>query len=331
MSTLGFSQFAEQNPGKLALAAPDGRHWSRGELLAKCHQIAHSLRFLGIRDGDSVVALLPNSAELIALKFALSQIGGVLVPLRYSLCAAEVAHTLKCSGAGAFIAHEKYHAVARQAADMANQNNCVNLALGNIEDFLSFNSLIEIYPETTPENCRPEYHEAHLIALFDIHPESNNVHFCGSELYNPRVMFWATQCLHSGHALVLAQQWNALAMLHAISQYRVTTSYMFKSQFEKLLLLPIGVREQYDVSSIRHVVTDAPSGDPDIIRAMNLWWGDAIYEFYVHHFDYDKVGVQTSYPALEMEILGKGFRTRETQNFSESADTQSQKLSMKNH
>lgn len=331
MSTLGFSQFAAQSPGKLALAAPDGRHWSRGELLAKCHQIVHSLHFLGISSGDSVVAMLPNSAELIALKFAVSQIGGVLIPLQCGLSAAEVAHALLSSGAGAFIAHEKHHAVARQAADMANQEDCVDLAIGNIDNFLSFNSLIEIYPESAPENCRPDCQESHVFALFDIDPESNNVHFCGPELQNPRDMFWATQSLHYGHALVLTQQWDALAMLRAISQYRVTTSYMFQSQFEKLLLLPVGVREQYDVSSIRHVVTDAPPGDPDIIRAMNLWWGESIYEFYAQDFDYGKVGAKASYPAHEMELLGKGCGNRDTQQFSDSADKQSQQLSMKNH
>lgn len=51
MSSLGFSQFAERNPGKLALAAPDGRHWNRGELLAKFHQFAYGLRLFGIKRG----------------------------------------------------------------------------------------------------------------------------------------------------------------------------------------------------------------------------------------------------------------------------------------
>lgn len=331
MSTLGFSQFAAQDPGKLALAAPDGRHWSRGELLAKCHQIAHSLRFLSIRRDDSVVAMLPNCAELIALKIAVSQIGGALIPVPCDLSAAEVANTLTNSGARAFIAHEEYSGVAQQAADTAGQGDRIDLAIGNIENFLSFDSLIEIYPESAAENCQPDYHESHFLALFDIDAESNNVHFCGSALYNPWVMFWAAQCLHYGHALVLTRQWDALRMLQAISQYRVTSSYMFQSQFKKLLQLPVGVRQQYDISSIRHVVTDASQGDPEIIRAMNSWWQESIYEFYAHDFDYGKVGAQTRYAENEMDILSKDCETKDTQQFSASADTQPQKLLMKNH
>ena len=331
MATLGFSQFTKQSAGKLALAAPDGRYWSRGELLSKSHQIAHCLRFLGMGSGDSVVALLPNSAELIALQFAVSQIGGVLIPLPCGLNTEQVTHTLLRSRAVAFIAHEEYCAVAQQAANRANNPGCIDLAIGNVIDFLPFNSLVEIYPETAPQKSRPECPQAHLFALLEIHPESNNVHFCGSALSNSGVMFWATQSLHHGHALVLRRQWDAREMLQAIGKYRVTTSYVFQSQFEQLLSLPFSEREQYDLSSIRHVVTDAQPGDPEINRAMNRWWRESIYEFYADEPQYGKAGSQSFYPTTEIEKLGKGHGIRDTQAFSDNAKLKIQKLTMKNH
>ena len=38
MSDLGVWQFAEKNPDTLALVGPDGKEWSRGELLSECNK-----------------------------------------------------------------------------------------------------------------------------------------------------------------------------------------------------------------------------------------------------------------------------------------------------
>jgi hypothetical protein len=64
---------------------------------------------------------------------------------------------------------------AQQATDMVRHTNCVDLAIGTIGSFLSFNSLIDIYPTTESENCQPSSPESHLFGLCDIYPESNNV------------------------------------------------------------------------------------------------------------------------------------------------------------
>ena len=41
MSQLGFWSFAKKQPDALCLAAPDGREWTRGELLATSNQVVH--------------------------------------------------------------------------------------------------------------------------------------------------------------------------------------------------------------------------------------------------------------------------------------------------
>jgi hypothetical protein len=40
MQAPGFSYYALRSPNQLALATPDGRHWSRGELLEECRRLA---------------------------------------------------------------------------------------------------------------------------------------------------------------------------------------------------------------------------------------------------------------------------------------------------
>mgnify|MGYP003468295244 CR=1 FL=1 len=52
MADHGFWNYAAKDPGALALVEPDGREWTRGELLASCNRIVHGLRALGLmREG----------------------------------------------------------------------------------------------------------------------------------------------------------------------------------------------------------------------------------------------------------------------------------------
>ena len=62
MADLGFWNFARRDPNQLALVDPDGREWTRGELLAGCNQVVAGLRALGLKKGDSLATVLPNGA-----------------------------------------------------------------------------------------------------------------------------------------------------------------------------------------------------------------------------------------------------------------------------
>lgn len=109
---LGFWNFAQQAPEKIALIDPLGREWSRGELLHRCNQIVHGLRAMGLEPGDSIAALLPNCAEYIALNLAVTQAGFYLVPLNWHLAEPEVAYILEDSNAKAFFCAESVADVA---------------------------------------------------------------------------------------------------------------------------------------------------------------------------------------------------------------------------
>ena len=65
MADLGFWNFARRDPARLALVDPDGREWTRGELLASSNQVVHGLRALGLKKGDCVATVLPNGAPMI--------------------------------------------------------------------------------------------------------------------------------------------------------------------------------------------------------------------------------------------------------------------------
>lgn len=96
---------------------PAGRTVSYAELAARADQYGRGLQAprpqgLGLRPGDCVAGMLPNSTEALALFFAAIQTGLYLVPVNWHLTAPEVAYILSDSGAGAFVAHERFGAVA---------------------------------------------------------------------------------------------------------------------------------------------------------------------------------------------------------------------------
>ena len=93
-----------------------------------------------------------------------------------------------------------------------------------------------------------------FLAMFDLKPEDDNVHLCGSPLYHTAVLVFLGASLHMGHAVVLMERWRPEAMLELIQRHRVTHSHMVPTQFHRLLGLPREQRDAYDVSSLRAMV-----------------------------------------------------------------------------
>ena len=116
MGDLGFWALAHEQPEHLALVAPDGTEYTSGELLGRANQVVHAMRRLNLSPGDVVATLLPNGVEMFELYLAALQAGWYLVPINHHLIGAEVAYILKDADAKAFVAHERFADVARDAA-----------------------------------------------------------------------------------------------------------------------------------------------------------------------------------------------------------------------
>ena len=81
---------AADTPDSAALWV-DGRWWRFGELDALAARLCARLAADGVRPGDHVAVLLPNSLPMVVTVFALARLGAVMVPLNTRLTAAEVA------------------------------------------------------------------------------------------------------------------------------------------------------------------------------------------------------------------------------------------------
>src|SRR6266705_771400 len=81
-------------------AVVDGElRWNYEEFFARCDRWSSALLALGVREGDRVAYIAPNTHALLESFYAVPQIGALLVPLNYLLTADDFVFLINHSGA----------------------------------------------------------------------------------------------------------------------------------------------------------------------------------------------------------------------------------------
>src|SRR5215210_5766105 len=78
------------------------------EFFERCDRWSVALRSLGIKQGDRVAYIAPNTHAMLESFYAVPQLGAVLVPLNYRLIAADFVYLINHSGARVVCAHSDY-------------------------------------------------------------------------------------------------------------------------------------------------------------------------------------------------------------------------------
>ncbi len=308
MTDIGLWSIAAAEPGRTAVIEPGGLAVSYAELAARADRYGRGLQALGLRPGDCVAGMLPNGTEALALFFAAMQTGLYVVPVNWHLTAAEVAYILGDSGAGAFVAHERFAAVAADAAGQAGIDPRARFAAGEIPGFATLAALGAdgagrsdprtagapmVYtsgtsgrpkgvrrPLTGEDPDQPPRASTWFFGIFSLAPSDGNVHLCCSPLYHTAVLNFATISVQLGHPVVLMDRFDPEELLALVERHRVTHTHMVPTQFRRLLALPAPVRDRYDVSSMRAAIHSAAPCPPEVKRQMLDWWGPVVTEYY---------------------------------------------------
>ncbi|MFS8036017.1 AMP-binding protein [Xanthobacter sp. AM11] len=134
---------AAREPGRPALFLPDGadvRPVSYGALAAASNRLAHALCAHGIRPGDRVAILLPQSLEVLVCHLAVYKLGAVAVPLAGAFGVEAIAYRLADSGAKALVTDDAGLAKVAGAAAAPGLLICVD---GARTGALAFGALLE--------------------------------------------------------------------------------------------------------------------------------------------------------------------------------------------
>jgi len=90
-------------------AVVDGRErWTYAEFFERCERAAAALHGLGVRKGDCIAYIAPNTHAQLESFYAVPQLGAVLVPVNFRLAADDFVYILNHSGARILCAHGDY-------------------------------------------------------------------------------------------------------------------------------------------------------------------------------------------------------------------------------
>jgi fatty-acyl-CoA synthase len=78
------------------------------QFFERCDRFSHALQALGVKAGDRVAYIAPNTHAQLESFYAVPQIGAVLVPINYRLSPEEFTYIINHSGATVVCVHEDY-------------------------------------------------------------------------------------------------------------------------------------------------------------------------------------------------------------------------------
>src|SRR2546421_11416259 len=128
LTPLEFARRTRRLHSQREAVVDDGLRLSYAELFDRCDRWSSALSELGLRQGDRVAYIAPNTHAQLESFFAVPQIGGVLVPINYRLTADDFAYLINHSGAKVVCAHRDYlDAVDGVRSQLKSVENFVSL------------------------------------------------------------------------------------------------------------------------------------------------------------------------------------------------------------
>jgi fatty-acyl-CoA synthase len=135
---------------------------SYASFFERCDRWSAALQRLGVRPGDRVAYIAPNTHAQLESFYAVPQIGGVLVPLNYRLTADDFAYLLNHSEARLLCADGDYiEAVERIRPHLPKVEHFVALN-GSAPGWWNYEQILN---SSTPAFVRPEIKESDLLTI----------------------------------------------------------------------------------------------------------------------------------------------------------------------
>jgi fatty-acyl-CoA synthase len=148
-------------PERVAVIDGDSR-WSYAQFLDRCDRWSAVLQKLGIRSGDRVAYLSPNTHAQLESFYAVPQIGAVLVPLNYRLTADDFVYLINHSGSRMVCAdHDYLGTIDRIREQLPKVEQFVALT-GEAEGWLNYETMVDA---SSGEFSHPEIHETDLLTI----------------------------------------------------------------------------------------------------------------------------------------------------------------------
>jgi len=296
----GVIAHARSRPDALALRLGEKTRTYRA-LDDRARRLAHVLHGLGVRRGDRVAVMLPNSLEYFEAVHACGRLGAVVVPVNTHFKADEAGWVVRDSGATAVVVADDLQPALEAVASVPR------VVVGrDYEDVLAAAPEDgEVEPDdvigdgwpitmayTSGTTGRPKgvaigaddfRRRAAAVAAggerWGLGPD--DVHLLVGPMYHAGPLYWGQMHLALGATVVVMPRWDAREALGLIEDLRVTTTHMVPANFQRILALEPAERDGRDLSSLRYVVHAAAPCPIPLKRAfMDLVGAEKVFEYY---------------------------------------------------
>ncbi|HET9081472.1 MAG TPA: long-chain-fatty-acid--CoA ligase [Trebonia sp.] len=128
----------------------------------RCDRWSAALQGLGVRQGDRVATIAPNTHAQLESFYAVPQIGAVLVPMNYRLTAGDFVYMVNHSGTTVLCVHSDYLDAVDEVRDQMPGVRHFVAFEGGRDGWLDYEGLIAV---TAPSFARPEIGERDLLTI----------------------------------------------------------------------------------------------------------------------------------------------------------------------
>jgi long-chain acyl-CoA synthetase len=256
-----------------------------------------------------VAVFAHNSVEAITAYAAALLAGVSSVPVNFHLTAEEVAYILRDSGADTLFVGPETLDVGRAAAALAGTPRVVAWRCEQAPAVTAWDDwLAEASPDEPPANRPPRPH-LHYTSGTTGRPKGTQTPptmfpagvtvaevvealrtqrrtvgdrspvLVVGPLYHTGPL-GAVRQLAAGSSVVVLSRFDPEAALQAVETWRVKSSVMVPTHFQRLLALPAETRARYDVSSLVAVSHTGAACPADVKRRMIDWFGPVLIEAY---------------------------------------------------
>jgi len=134
------------------------------QFFERCDRWSSALQGMGVRQGDRVAYIAPNTHEQLESFYAVPQTGAVLVPINYRLTAEDFVYITSHSGAKVLCVHPDYVAAVEGVRDQLNtvEHFVVLGSAGGRKGWREYDAELA---GATPSFKRPDINETDLLAL----------------------------------------------------------------------------------------------------------------------------------------------------------------------
>src|SRR6266568_8214048 len=148
-------------PDRVAVVDRDSS-WTYGQFLDRCDRWSAVLQQLGIKSGDRIAYLSPNTHAQLESFYAVPQVGAVLVPLNYRLTADDFVYLISHSGSRIVCADGEYLGTIDGIRSRLPHVEQFVALTGEGKDWLNYEAMLET---SSGEFVHPEIRETDLLTI----------------------------------------------------------------------------------------------------------------------------------------------------------------------